>query len=53
LVLEPFEDPEEQEEVKDLMQWWNRQVFPSVSNVRKVVPANSTLSKIKEKRAAL
>lgn len=52
-VLEVFEDPEEQDEVRDLMQWWNRQIFPSFSNVRRLVPTNSALSRIKERRAAL
>ncbi|KAJ3533220.1 hypothetical protein NMY22_g7421 [Coprinellus aureogranulatus] len=52
-VLELFEDPEEQDEVRDLIEWWNRRIFPSFSNIRRVVPANSALSRIKEKRAAL
>lgn len=52
-VLELFEDPEEQDEVKDLTAWWNRQIFPSFSNVVRVLPAESALSKIKAKRAAL
>ncbi|KAJ3549076.1 hypothetical protein NMY22_g1014 [Coprinellus aureogranulatus] len=51
-VLEVFEDPEEQDEVKDLMAWWNRQIFPSFSNVSRIVPTNSALSRIKAKRAA-
>ncbi|KAF6750851.1 hypothetical protein DFP72DRAFT_851379 [Ephemerocybe angulata] len=52
-VLELFEDPEEQDEVKALMAWWNRQVFPSFSNVPRTIPTNSVLSKIKERRAVL
>ncbi|TEB33287.1 hypothetical protein FA13DRAFT_1577938, partial [Coprinellus micaceus] len=49
-ILELFEDPEEQDEVKDLLAWWNHQIFPSFSNVSRAVPANSALSKIKAKR---
>lgn len=52
-VLELFEDPEEQDEVKDLLAWWNRQIFPSFSNVTRIIPANSALSRIKAKRAVL
>ncbi|TEB31483.1 hypothetical protein FA13DRAFT_1629042, partial [Coprinellus micaceus] len=52
-ILELFEDPEEQDEVKDLLAWWNCQIFPSFSNVSHVIPANSALSKIKAKRAAV
>ncbi|KAF6740839.1 hypothetical protein DFP72DRAFT_1033867 [Ephemerocybe angulata] len=52
-VLELFEDPEEQGEVKDLIAWWNRQVFPSFSNTKKVIPSNSILSRIKARRAAI
>jgi hypothetical protein len=52
-LLELFEDPEEQDETKDLLSWWNRQVFPSFSNVTRLAPTNSVLSKMKAKRAAL
>ncbi|TEB15224.1 hypothetical protein FA13DRAFT_1651268, partial [Coprinellus micaceus] len=52
-ILELFKDPEEQDEVKDLLAWWNCQIFPSFSNVSRVVPANSALSKIKAKQAAV
>ncbi|KAF6749078.1 hypothetical protein DFP72DRAFT_756639, partial [Ephemerocybe angulata] len=52
-VLELLEDPEEQAEVKELLIWWNRQVFPSFSNTKRVAPANSALSRIKARRAAI
>ncbi|RXW20691.1 hypothetical protein EST38_g5170 [Candolleomyces aberdarensis] len=52
-ALELFEDPEEQEEVQELLTWWNSRVFPSFSNPKKAIPANSAYSRIKEKRAAL
>ncbi|KAJ3529028.1 hypothetical protein NMY22_g9167 [Coprinellus aureogranulatus] len=52
-LLELFEDPEEQDEVKDLLTWWNKQIFPSFSTFRRVIPADSVLSKMKARRAAL
>ncbi|RXW22181.1 hypothetical protein EST38_g3669 [Candolleomyces aberdarensis] len=52
-VLELFEDSEEQEEVQELLTWWNSKIFPSFSNPMKPIPANSVYSRIKEKRAAL
>ncbi|TEB25376.1 hypothetical protein FA13DRAFT_1637455, partial [Coprinellus micaceus] len=52
-TLELLEDPEEQDEVKQLLTWWNQRIFPSFSNTRRLVPTNSALSKIKQRRAAL
>ncbi|TFK18258.1 hypothetical protein FA15DRAFT_683331 [Coprinopsis marcescibilis] len=53
LLLELLEDPEEQGEVKELLLWWNRQIFPSFSTVKRIAPSNTALAKIKEKRAIL
>lgn len=52
-ILELFEDPDEQEEVNDLLVWWNRQVFPSHFSAQRPVMKESALAKIWEKRAAL
>ncbi|KAI0055466.1 hypothetical protein BV25DRAFT_1873121 [Artomyces pyxidatus] len=52
-LLELFEDPDEEEEVCDLLVWWNRQIFPSFSSAKKLVSKDSALAKIKERRAAL
>jgi hypothetical protein len=52
-LVELFEDPEEQDEVKDMLTWWNRQIFPSFSTSKRVIPANSVYFKMKAKRAAL
>ncbi|TEB26762.1 hypothetical protein FA13DRAFT_1635613, partial [Coprinellus micaceus] len=52
-VLEVLEDPEEQIEVKELLSWWNQKIFPFFSTTRRVVPSNSVLSKLKERRVAL
>ncbi|TFK27541.1 hypothetical protein FA15DRAFT_560127, partial [Coprinopsis marcescibilis] len=49
-LLELLEDPEEKKEIKELLDWWNRQIFPSFSTVKRIAPANSALAKIKEKR---
>ncbi|KAI0067315.1 hypothetical protein BV25DRAFT_1911964 [Artomyces pyxidatus] len=52
-ACELFDDPEESEEVGDLLVWWNRQIFPNYSSARKAVSKNSALAKIREKRAAM
>ncbi|KAJ3524297.1 hypothetical protein NMY22_g11059 [Coprinellus aureogranulatus] len=41
-ILEVLEDPEEQEEVKELLQWWNQ-----------VAPNKSVLARLKERRIAM
>ncbi|TEB29041.1 hypothetical protein FA13DRAFT_1632636, partial [Coprinellus micaceus] len=52
-VLEVLEDPEEQDEVKELMGWWNQKIFPSFSTTRRLAPTNSILSRLKQRRAAM
>ncbi|KIM74367.1 hypothetical protein PILCRDRAFT_14512 [Piloderma croceum F 1598] len=52
-VLELFEDIDEQEEVNELMIWWNRQVFPNYPSSRRPLCKNSALVRIKEKWAEL
>ncbi|TEB24246.1 hypothetical protein FA13DRAFT_1756867 [Coprinellus micaceus] len=49
-VLELLEDPEEQDEVRPLVLWWNQRVFPSFSNARRLAPTSSALSRIKARR---
>ncbi|KAJ3531434.1 hypothetical protein NMY22_g8153 [Coprinellus aureogranulatus] len=51
-ILELLEDPEEQDEVKPLLLWWNQRIFPSFSTARRLAPTTSALAKIKEKRRA-
>ncbi|KAJ3510145.1 hypothetical protein NMY22_g16058 [Coprinellus aureogranulatus] len=51
-VLELLEDPEEQDEVKPLLSWWNQRIFPSFSTARRLAPSASALAKIKERRRA-
>ncbi|KAG1841724.1 hypothetical protein C8R48DRAFT_619982 [Suillus tomentosus] len=52
-ILDLLEDPDEIEEVVDLMMWWTRRVFPNSSSSQRIISTNSALSKIREKRAAL
>ncbi|KAJ3537562.1 hypothetical protein NMY22_g5540 [Coprinellus aureogranulatus] len=52
-VLEHLEDPEEGYEVKELLAWWNRQIFPAASNGSRIPPTNSALSQLKARRAAV
>ena len=68
-VLDLFEDPEEKDEVNDLLVWWNRwgfcssscvvinmsisQIFPIYSNAQRAVCKNSALARIKERRMTL
>ncbi|KAH6902908.1 hypothetical protein BKA70DRAFT_1433874 [Coprinopsis sp. MPI-PUGE-AT-0042] len=51
-VITLLEDPEEQDEVRPLLAWWDRQVFPRQINTR-AVHKDSVLSKIKERRRRL
>ncbi|KAG1892879.1 uncharacterized protein F5891DRAFT_963835, partial [Suillus fuscotomentosus] len=52
-LLDLLEDPEECQEVDELLTWWNRQVFPTSSAAKRPISANSALSKIRQKRLAL
>ncbi|KAG2094638.1 uncharacterized protein F5147DRAFT_584979 [Suillus discolor] len=52
-ILDLLEDPEESQEVVDLMIWWTRRVFPNSSSSQRGVSKNSALAKIREKQAAL
>ncbi|KAG1862146.1 hypothetical protein F4604DRAFT_1882302 [Suillus subluteus] len=52
-ILDLLEDPDESEEVGDLMTWWTRWVFPNSSSSQCSISKNSALSKIQEKCAAL
>ncbi|KAF8240435.1 hypothetical protein L208DRAFT_1539586 [Tricholoma matsutake] len=52
-VLDLFEDVDEQEEVNDLLEWWNRQIFPSYSSQRRPAATDNVLASIKQRRQAL
>ncbi|KAH6870999.1 hypothetical protein BKA70DRAFT_1379527 [Coprinopsis sp. MPI-PUGE-AT-0042] len=51
-VIILLEDPEEQDEVRSLLAWWDRQVFPRQINTRPV-HKDSVLCKIKKRRRRL
>ncbi|KAG1843990.1 hypothetical protein C8R48DRAFT_818722 [Suillus tomentosus] len=51
-ILDLLEDPDEIEEVTDLMTWWTSRVFPNSSSQR-TISKNSALFKIRAKCAAL
>ncbi|KAG1779479.1 hypothetical protein EV702DRAFT_1178547 [Suillus placidus] len=52
-ILDLLEDPNESEEVVDLMIWWTHRIFPNSSSSQRDVSKHSALSKIQEKCAAL
>ncbi|KAG2058510.1 hypothetical protein BDR06DRAFT_980373 [Suillus hirtellus] len=52
-ILDLLEDPDESEEVADLMTWWTHHIFPNSSSSQCPISKNSVLLKIQEKRAAL
>ncbi|KAJ2911745.1 hypothetical protein MD484_g8668, partial [Candolleomyces efflorescens] len=51
-VLELLEDPEEEEEVKELLKFWDQRIFPAAAHAARIPPQNSALGIIKAKRAA-
>ncbi|KAG1760405.1 hypothetical protein EDD22DRAFT_980614 [Suillus occidentalis] len=52
-ILDLLEDPEESQEVVDLMMWSTRCIFPNSSSSQQSISKNSALAKIQEKCAAL
>jgi len=51
-VLEFLDHPEEKEDVNELLNWWNCQVFPSYVTRERAVTKQSALAKLQERRAA-
>ncbi|KAG1846162.1 hypothetical protein C8R48DRAFT_616623 [Suillus tomentosus] len=51
-ILDLLEDPDESQEVADLITWWMRRIFPNSSSSQRCISANSALSKIRARRAA-
>lgn len=50
-VLDFLDDVEEKEEVDELLNWWNCQVFPSYITRERAVTKRSALARLKEQRA--
>ncbi|KAH7923641.1 hypothetical protein BV22DRAFT_1105998 [Leucogyrophana mollusca] len=52
-ILDLLDDVDEKEEVEQLMQWWNRQVFPVYADTERIPSENSALARIREKRKGM
>ncbi|KIJ09521.1 hypothetical protein PAXINDRAFT_17395 [Paxillus involutus ATCC 200175] len=50
-ILQLLDDPDEVDEVDQLLTWWNRQVFPLCSDVERLPSKDSALAMIRQKRA--
>ncbi|KAF8835425.1 hypothetical protein BDN67DRAFT_992459 [Paxillus ammoniavirescens] len=50
-ILDLLNDPEEKEEVDQLLVWWNRQVFPLYTEHERMPSQNSALARIRQKCA--
>ncbi|KAJ3511690.1 hypothetical protein NMY22_g15570 [Coprinellus aureogranulatus] len=50
LMIDLLEDVDERVETVELIQWWNRQVFPTRVNHARPVKEESVIAKIKERR---
>ncbi|KIM58805.1 hypothetical protein SCLCIDRAFT_27804 [Scleroderma citrinum Foug A] len=52
-ILELLDDPDEKDEVTQLMTWWNRQVFALYTDVEGLPSKDSALARIRQRRAEL
>ncbi|KIJ05944.1 hypothetical protein PAXINDRAFT_20832 [Paxillus involutus ATCC 200175] len=50
-ILQLLDDPDEKDEVDQLLTWWNRQVFPLCSDAEHLPSKDSALAMIRQKRA--
>ncbi|KAN0091493.1 hypothetical protein V8E55_005059 [Tylopilus felleus] len=50
-ILELLDDPQEKEEVDQLMIWWNHQVFPLYTEIEHLPSKDSALARIRQKHA--
>ncbi|KAI6013376.1 hypothetical protein BKA83DRAFT_96535 [Pisolithus microcarpus] len=51
-IMELLDDPDESDEVDQLITWWNRQVFPLYTTTERLPSKDSALVRIRQKRAA-
>ncbi|KAI5987823.1 hypothetical protein EDD15DRAFT_2173034 [Pisolithus albus] len=52
-IMELLDDPDESDEVDQLITWWNsRQIFPLYTTTERLPSKNSALARIRQKRAA-
>jgi len=52
-VLEFFEDPDEHDDVQELLVWWNRQIFPGYSSAQRAPAKDGARAIMKAKRAMM
>ncbi|KAI5999900.1 hypothetical protein EDD15DRAFT_2193413 [Pisolithus albus] len=50
-IMELLDDPDESDEVDQLITWWNRQIFPLYTASERLPSKNSALARIRQKRA--
>ncbi|KAF8833444.1 hypothetical protein BDN67DRAFT_917007 [Paxillus ammoniavirescens] len=50
-IVELLDDPEEKDEVNQLLTWWNRQVFPLYAGLERLPSKDSALARIHQRRA--
>ncbi|KAF8837515.1 hypothetical protein BDN67DRAFT_991738 [Paxillus ammoniavirescens] len=50
-IVELLDDPEEKDEVDQLLTWWNRQVFPLYAGLKHLPSKDSALARIHQRRA--
>ncbi|KIK11566.1 hypothetical protein PISMIDRAFT_19420 [Pisolithus microcarpus 441] len=51
-IMELLDNPDESNEVDQLITWWNRQVFPLYTTTERLPSKDSALARIRQKRAA-
>ncbi|KIJ59508.1 hypothetical protein HYDPIDRAFT_100560 [Hydnomerulius pinastri MD-312] len=49
-IVDLLDDPEEKDEVNQLLMWWNRQIFPLYSDLECLPSKDSALARIHQKR---
>ncbi|KAJ3518520.1 hypothetical protein NMY22_g13631 [Coprinellus aureogranulatus] len=50
LIIDLLEDEHEYVEVKDLLKWWNQQIFPAQITHKRLIHRDSVIAKIKARR---
>ncbi|KAF8834708.1 hypothetical protein BDN67DRAFT_914422 [Paxillus ammoniavirescens] len=50
-IVELLDDPEEKDEVDQLLTWWNRQVFPLYADLERLPSKDSALARIRQRHA--
>ncbi|KIM55229.1 hypothetical protein SCLCIDRAFT_48509, partial [Scleroderma citrinum Foug A] len=48
-IIDLLDDPDEKDEVEQLLMWWNRQIFPLYADPERIPSKNSALAQIRQK----